>query len=239
MADIEHLSRLGRAALRHFERSLDRPALDLGQRHSGNHRARVGCVDGLRARGQVLGRDGRAIAEDHRALDRVFEFADVARPRIAHQRPERGIVEPRGVDLVLVRVLLEEMRREGYTLGGEQSGHIVLSDYSTTGDGLMAALHILGMLKESGKKASEALSLFEPLPQILKNVRFEAGKPLEEDAVKAAIAQAEETLSNDGRLLVRASGTEPVIRVMAEGDDAQQVEAVVDEVCDVIQSSVS
>ena len=152
-------------------------------------------------------------------------------------------LESKGITLLRTavgdRYVVEEMRREGYNLGGEQSGHIVLSDYSTTGDGLMAALHILGMLKESGKKASEALALFEPLPQILKNVRFEAGKPLEEDAVKAAISKAEETLSNDGRLLVRASGTEPVIRVMAEGDDAQQVEAVVDEVCDVIQSSVS
>lgn len=152
-------------------------------------------------------------------------------------------LESKGITLLRTavgdRYVVEEMRREGYNLGGEQSGHIVLSDYSTTGDGLMAALHILGMLKESGKKASEALSLFDPLPQILKNVRFEAGKPLEEDSVKAAISKAEETLSNDGRLLVRASGTEPVIRVMAEGDNAQQVEAVVDEVCDVIASSVS
>jgi len=134
------------------------------------------------------------------------------------------------------RYVVEEMRSGGFNLGGEQSGHIVLSDYSTTGDGLMAALQILGMIKASGQKASEALSLFEPLPQILKNVRFDkAAKPLDDAAVQAAIAKAEESLANnDGRLLVRASGTEPVIRVMAEGDDARQVEAVVDDVCKAI-----
>jgi len=149
-------------------------------------------------------------------------------------------LESKGINLLRTavgdRYVVEEMRREGYNLGGEQSGHIVLSDYSTTGDGLMAALQILGMLKASGQKASEALSLFTPLPQILKNVTFKSGKPLDEAVVKAAIEKAEETLSNDGRLLVRASGTEPVIRVMAEGDDAAQVEQVVDNLCDVIAS---
>ena len=135
------------------------------------------------------------------------------------------------------RYVVEEMRSGGFNLGGEQSGHIVLSDYSTTGDGLMAALNVLRILKESGRKASEALNLFSPLPQILKNVRFEAGAPLDDDSVKAAIAKAEETLANDGRLLVRESGTEPVIRVMAEGDDAQAVEAVVDDVCGAIASA--
>lgn len=136
------------------------------------------------------------------------------------------------------RYVVEEMRKGGFNLGGEQSGHIVMSDYSTTGDGLLAALQILAMLKETDALASEALSLFTPLPQILKNVRFSAtARPLDNDGVKAAIASAEETLSNDGRLLVRASGTEPVIRVMAEGDNAGQVEAVVDGLCDVIASA--
>jgi len=134
------------------------------------------------------------------------------------------------------RYVVEEMRREGFNLGGEQSGHIVLSDSSTTGDGLLAALKVLEMLKESGKPASETLSLFTPLPQILKNVYFDqAATPLDNDAVKDAIANAEKNLSNDGRLLVRASGTESVIRVMAEGDDADKVEAVVDGLCDVIE----
>jgi len=138
------------------------------------------------------------------------------------------------------RYVVEQMRRESFNLGGEQSGHIVLSDSSTTGDGLMAALKVLGMLKESGNKASEALSLFVPLPQILKNVHFDPRanggvQPLDDDAVKAAIKEAEGNLANDGRLLVRASGTEPVIRVMAEGDDAVKVESVVDGLCDVIK----
>lgn len=151
-------------------------------------------------------------------------------------------LEGKGIQLLRTavgdRYVVEEMRRGGYNLGGEQSGHIVLSDYSTTGDGLMAALQILMMLKSSGKKASEALSLFEPLPQILKNVTFKSGAPLDDDGVKAAIVKAEGTLSNDGRLLVRASGTEPLIRVMAEGADAAAVEAVVDDVCDAVRRVV-
>lgn len=132
------------------------------------------------------------------------------------------------------RYVTEAMNNGGFNLGGEQSGHIVLSDYSTTGDGLLAALQILMILKESGQKASEGLSLFEPCPQILKNVRFEAGKPLDDAGVQAAISKAEETLANDGRLLVRASGTEPVIRVMAEGDDQAKIENIVGDLCDVI-----
>jgi len=129
------------------------------------------------------------------------------------------------------RYVVEAMREGGFTLGGEQSGHIVLSVASTTGDGLMAALNVLQVLKEHGGKASEALNVFTPVPQILKNVRFEGDSPLAKADVQAAIKAAEEMLANDGRLLVRASGTEPLIRVMAEGDDAAQVEAVVDEVC--------
>lgn len=138
------------------------------------------------------------------------------------------------------RYVMEKMREGDFNLGGEQSGHIILSDYSTTGDGLLAALHLLGLLKTTGKKASEALNLFQSVPQILKNVRFEAGGPsakqiLDHAEVKAALTEAEQTLANDGRLLVRASGTEPVIRVMAEGDDQKRVTAIVDGVCDVIK----
>ncbi len=137
------------------------------------------------------------------------------------------------------RYVVEAMREGDFNLGGEQSGHIVLSDTSTTGDGLLAALQILMIVKQSGKAASAALSMFTPLPQILKNVRFEAGAPLDDKSVQEAIAKAEESLANDGRLLVRASGTEPVIRVMAEGGDAARVEAVVDSVCDAVTRAAS
>jgi phosphoglucosamine mutase len=133
------------------------------------------------------------------------------------------------------RYVVEKMQQGGYSLGGEQSGHIVLSHFGTTGDGLVAAMQILSILKEKGKKASEVLSVFTPVPQILKNVRFEKGlSPLQNSSVQEAIAQAEKTLANGGRLLVRASGTEPLIRIMAEGDDAAKVESIVDDLCAVI-----
>jgi phosphoglucosamine mutase len=133
------------------------------------------------------------------------------------------------------RYVVEAMREGGFNLGGEQSGHIVMTDYGTTGDGLLAALQILALVKASGKPSSQALQMFTPLPQILKNVRFSSGKPLENADVKQAIEQAQKTLAGDGRILVRPSGTEPVIRVMAEGVNAAQVETVVGDVCAVIQ----
>ncbi|WP_310596130.1 phosphoglucosamine mutase [Sphingomonas sp.] len=133
------------------------------------------------------------------------------------------------------RYVLEKMRTSGYNVGGEQSGHIILSDYATTGDGLVAALQILAEIKRAGAPASEVLHRFEPLPQLLKNVRFAGGKPLEHDDVKAVIAAAEADLSGTGRLFIRPSGTEPVIRVMAEGDDARQVETLVDRICDAVR----
>ena len=117
------------------------------------------------------------------------------------------------------RHVVERMRAEGYNLGGEQSGHIVLSDYSTTGDGLIAALQVLGVLVESGKPSDELLSVFEPFPQLLKNVRYTEANPMEHETVKAAIGEAEARLDGTGRLLVRPSGTEPLIRVMVEGKD--------------------
>lgn len=133
------------------------------------------------------------------------------------------------------RYVVETMREQGYNLGGEQSGHIVLSDYNTTGDGLMAALQILALMKEQDAPASKVLNVFTPLPQLLRNVEFRNGTPLDDAGVQDAIKQAEETLANDGRLLVRASGTEPVIRVMAEGADSKLVERVVGDVCAVIE----
>lgn len=128
------------------------------------------------------------------------------------------------------RYVLEAMKAGGYNIGGEQSGHLILADHSTTGDGLVAALQVLAALVSSGKPASEVLHLFDPLPQLLKSVRF-TGTPLESDKVKAVIAAGEARLNGHGRLLIRKSGTEPVIRVMAEGEDKALVKAVVEEIC--------
>ena len=126
------------------------------------------------------------------------------------------------------------MRKHGFNVGGEQSGHIILSDYSTTGDGLVAALQILACVKKEGRPVSEVCHRFEPLPQILKNVRYRKGQPLAEDKVVSVIEDARKRLGNGGRLVIRPSGTEPVIRVMAEGDDRDLVERVVDDVVEVI-----
>ena len=135
------------------------------------------------------------------------------------------------------RYVLETMREQGYNIGGEQSGHLILSDHSTTGDGLVAALQVLASLVESGKSASELLHLFDPLPQLLKNVRFAGGQPLETNPVKEAIADAEARLSGTGRLVIRKSGTEPLIRVMAEGEDEQLVAEVVDQICEAVKAA--
>ncbi|HEX8555588.1 MAG TPA: phosphoglucosamine mutase [Sphingomonas sp.] len=136
------------------------------------------------------------------------------------------------------RQVLEAMRARGYNVGGEQSGHIILSDHATTGDGLVAALQVLAEVRRAGAPASEVLHRFEPLPQTLKNVRFGVGsRPLDNAGVKAAITQAEADLDGRGRLLIRASGTEPVIRVMAEGEDSAHVEAVVDRVCEAVRAA--
>lgn len=129
------------------------------------------------------------------------------------------------------RYVLERMKEGGFNVGGEQSGHMILLDHATTGDGTIAALRVLASLVRSGKPASELLHLFDPVPQLLKNVRYESGQPLENAAVRQVIAEAEAQLAGNGRLVIRPSGTEPVIRVMAEYDDAAQVEAIVDRIC--------
>lgn len=149
-----------------------------------------------------------------------------------------------GIELIRAKVgdryVVEKMREGGFNLGGEQSGHIVLSDFGTTGDGLLAAIHVLSIIKNLKAKASECTRVFEPLPQILKNVRFEKGqKPLLDEKVKAAIEKAELSLANDGRVLVRASGTEPLIRIMAEGNNQKLVESVVDDLCNVIKTATA
>jgi phosphoglucosamine mutase len=135
------------------------------------------------------------------------------------------------------RYVLEAMRAGDYNVGGEQSGHIILSDYATTGDGLVAGLQILAELVATGRPASEVLNLFEPLPQLLKNVRFNGGAPLETQTVKAAISDGEARLAGSGRLVIRKSGTEPVIRVMAEGEDEALVAEIVETICAAVQAA--
>jgi phosphoglucosamine mutase len=132
------------------------------------------------------------------------------------------------------RYVLEHMREQGFNVGGEQSGHIILSDYSTTGDGLIAALQILSVLRHEGKQVSEICHRFEPLPQILKNVKTKGNQVLNAEDVKTQIEKIRLRLGNSGRLVIRASGTEPVIRIMAEGDNRDAVESAVDDAIEVI-----
>lgn len=137
------------------------------------------------------------------------------------------------------RYVLEHMRSHGFNLGGEQSGHIILSDYATTGDGLVAALQLLAVVKRQERPVSEVCHCFEPLPQILKNVRYKQGRPLEEKPVVSAIEAAKQMLGESGRLVIRPSGTEPVIRVMAEGDDRDLVMRAVDEVVEAVTKAAA
>src|SRR3974390_2213596 len=132
------------------------------------------------------------------------------------------------------RYVLEHMRAHGYNIGGEPSGHIILSDYTTTGDGFIAALQLWGVIKRSKKPVSELCHRFEPLPQVLKNVRYQKGKPLENAGGRSAIASAEQRLGRNAPPILRPSGTEPVIRVMGEGDDKILVESVVDDVVEAL-----
>lgn len=137
------------------------------------------------------------------------------------------------------RYVVERMRQDGFNLGGEQSGHIVMTDYATTGDGLLAGIQFLAAMVESGKPASALATSFETVPQLLKNVRYGAGQtPLEVASVKSAIADAEARLNGSGRLLIRKSGTEPLIRVMAECEDADLLTDVVDSIVAEVQASV-
>ena len=132
------------------------------------------------------------------------------------------------------RYVLEHMREHGYNVGGEQSGHSILSNYTTTGDGFIAALQLLAVVKKKNKPVSEVCHRFEPLPQVMRNVRYRSGKPLELVQVQSAIAHGESRLNGHGRLVIRPSGTEPVIRIMGEGDDKAMVEEVVDGIAEVL-----
>jgi phosphoglucosamine mutase len=145
----------------------------------------------------------------------------------------------RGLGLALLRTpvgdryVSEAMREGGYNVGGEQSGHIILSDFTTTGDGLIAALQVLAVIQQDGRPASEVCHRFDPVPQVMKNFRYSSGAPLDSDRVRRAISDAEARL-NGGRLVIRPSGTEPVIRVMGEGDNVDLVESVVNDIVDVL-----
>ena len=136
------------------------------------------------------------------------------------------------------RYVVEEMRAKGMNVGGEPSGHVVLSDYGTTGDGLVTALQVLAVVVGEGRKVSEICRCFEPFPQLLRNVRYKSGDPLEAAGVKAAIKAGEAKLGKAGRLVIRKSGTEPLIRVMAEGENAAQVKSVVDEICAAVEAEL-
>ena len=128
------------------------------------------------------------------------------------------------------RYIVEHMRKHGYNVGGEQSGHLIMSDFSTTGDGLVNALQVLAVVVGSGRSVSEVCNKFEPLPQVLENVRYSEGRPLEEKNVRSAIDDGKSRLGSAGRIVIRPSGTEPVIRVMAEGDDERLVKDVVGDI---------
>ena len=175
------------------------------------------------------------IAEDWHAGGRMTGGGIVA--TVMSNLGLERFLEDKGLGLARTKVgdryVVEHMREHGYNIGGEQSGHIVLSDYSTTGDGLISALQVLACIRAADRPASEVCKKFEPVPQVLKNVRFAGDTPLEEKSVQSAIDAGRDRLGN-GRLVIRPSGTEPVIRVMAEGDDRVVVEQVVDDIVGVI-----
>ena len=137
------------------------------------------------------------------------------------------------------RYVMQRMREGGFNLGGEASGHVILSDISTTGDGLITALQVLSVMVATGKPMSELGRSFTPVPQRLENVRFKGGRPLEAETVKAAIAAGETRLNGAGRLLVRPSGTEPLIRIMAEGDDERLVGQVIDDIAEAVRAAAA
>jgi phosphoglucosamine mutase len=137
------------------------------------------------------------------------------------------------------RYVLEHMREHGYNVGGEPSGHIILSDYATTGDGFVAALQVLAVVQKQNQPVSKVCHRFDPLPQVLKNVRYKSGKPLDNAKVVSAIKRAEQRIDGQGRLVIRPSGTEPVIRVMGEGDDKGLIEEVVDGIVDALNQAAA
>lgn len=229
--------------------------LDCGSTHPETLRRKVDevradigiALDGDADRVQIVDENGRLIDGDQLmaviaetwAADGLLKGGGLVATVMSNLGLERYLKSKKiGLHRTQVgdRYVVEHMRQHDFNVGGEQSGHIVLSDFGTTGDGLVAALQVLACVKRSGKPVSEVCNRFEPVPQVLKNVRIAGGKPLEDAGVLAAIAEAENALSKSGRLLIRPSGTEPLIRVMAEGDDRSKVERIVDELVGVIGS---
>ncbi|MFG6562760.1 phosphoglucosamine mutase [Sulfitobacter sp. 1A13421] len=208
------------------------------------------CLDGDADRVILIDQNGRIGDGDQFMALMAARWADEERlagkALVATVMSNLGLerfLNDRGVRLertgVGDRYVVERMREGGFNLGGEQSGHIVMTDYATTGDGLMAGMQFLAEMVRSGKPASELLYQFDPVPQLLENVRFSAGQtPLEDAQVKAAIAQAEADLAQGGRLLIRKSGTEPLVRVMAEHEDAALMERAVDSVVEAVNTAV-
>ena len=229
-----------------INRDVGSTAPDALQRKVREMRADIGiALDGDADRVLIVDEKGQSIDGDQLMAVVARSFLDdgrLSKPGVvatimSNLGLERHL---QGIGLTLARTavgdryVLEHMREHGYNVGGEQSGHIILSDYSTTGDGLVAALQVLAVVQREQKPVSEVCHRFEPLPQVLKNVRYRSGQPLQDDAVKLAIEKAKGRLSGSGRLVIRPSGTEPVIRVMGEGDDRDLVNSVVDDVVDVI-----
>jgi phosphoglucosamine mutase len=212
-------------------------------------RADIGiALDGDADRVIIIDEKGKAVDGDQLMALVAQSFAEdqrLARPGIvATVMSNLGLeryLAGLGLDLVRTKVgdryVVEAMLAGGYNVGGEQSGHIVLSDYSTTGDGLVAALQVLAVVKKLERPVSEVCHRFDPVPQILRNVRTQGGTPLDSDRVRSAIDQAVARLGAQGRILVRPSGTEPLIRVMGEGDDAGLVNAVVDDIVTAIAAA--
>jgi len=216
------------------------------------HGADVGiCLDGDADRLILLDQNGKVGDGDQFMALMAARWASEGRLRgdalVATVMSNLGLenfLENKGLRLertaVGDRYVVERMREGGFNLGGEQSGHIVMTDYATTGDGLMAGLQFLAEMIRAGKPSSELLHQFDPVPQLLKNVRFGEGQtPLEDTHVQAAIAQAEADLAGAGRLLIRKSGTEPLVRVMAEHENAGLMENAVDSVVQAVEAAVA
>jgi len=215
------------------------------------HGADVGiCLDGDADRVVIIDENGQAADGDQIMALLAARWADEARLNhgtlVATVMSNLGLerfLQGRGLRLertpVGDRYVVEAMQRGGWNLGGEQSGHIVMTDYATTGDGLMAGMQFLAAMASTERSASALVRSFEPVPQLLKNVRFGLGQaPLETVAVQAAIASAEADLAGTGRLLIRKSGTEPLVRVMAECEDDHLLQRVVGDVVAAVEAAV-
>lgn len=207
------------------------------------------ALDGDADRVVIADENGRLVDGDQILAVIAASWRDAQRLRgggiVATVMSNLGLeryIEGLGLTLARTRVgdryVVEEMRRSGYNVGGEQSGHVVLSDYTTTGDGLLTALQVLSVVVQQGKPVSEVCRRFEPVPQLLKSIHYSGANPLDSDAVKDTVEASRLRLGNSGRLVIRPSGTEPVIRVMAEGDDQSLVNLVVNEISASIERSV-